>query len=69
MSPSLLRHAESTRPNQVWAAASTDIPMPHGVGDVVAVLDWASRRVVAGRLSNTVTPDFCREAVQEAWAS
>ena len=36
---------------------------------VFAVVDWASRRVLAWRLSNTLTTDFCREAVQEALAS
>ena len=43
-----------------------DIPMPRGVVSVFAVLAWASRRVLAWRLSNTLTTDFCLEAVQEA---
>jgi|CXWL01.1.fsa_nt_gi putative transposase len=68
VSPYLPRHAEITRPNHVWAADITYIPMPRGFVYVFAVLDWASRRVLAWRLSNTLTTDFCREAVQEALA-
>jgi len=64
--PYLLRHLEITRPNHVWATDSPDIPMQRGFVYVFAVLDWASRRVLAWRLSNTLTTDFCLEAVQEA---
>ena len=64
--PDLLRQLEITRPNHVWAADITDIPMPRGFVYVFAVLDWASRRVLAGRLANTLTTDCCTEAVQEA---
>jgi putative transposase len=64
--PYLLRHLEVTRPNHVWAADITDIPMQRGFVYLFAVLDWASRRVLAWRLSNTLTTDFCLEAVQEA---
>ena len=64
--PYLLRNAEITRPNHVWAADITYIPMKRGVVYLFAVLDWASRRVLAWRLSNTLTTDFCMEAVQEA---
>ena len=64
--PSLLRHLTITRPNHVWAADITYIPMRRGFVYLFAVLDWASRRVLAWRLSNTLTSDFCREAVQEA---
>jgi putative transposase len=67
--PYLLRNAEITRPNQVWAADITYIPMARGFVYLFAVLDWASRRVLAWRLSNTLTTDFCLEAVQEALAS
>ena len=59
--PYLLRQLEITRPNQVWAADSTDIPMRRGFVYWCAVLDWASRRVLAWRLSNTLTTDFCIE--------
>ena len=67
--PYLLRHLAITRSNQVWAADSTYIPMTRGFVYLFAVLDWASRRVLAWRLSNTLTTDFCIEAVQEALAS
>ena len=64
--PYLLRHLEITRPNHVWAADITYIPMTRGFVYLFAVLDWASRRVLAWRLSNTLTTDFCLDAVQEA---
>ena len=67
--PYLLRHLEITRPNHVWAADITYIPMQRGFVYLFAVLDWASRRVLAWRLSNTLTTDFCIEAVQEALVS
>jgi putative transposase len=67
--PYLLRHLEITRPNHVWAADITYIPMQRGFVYLFAVLDWASRRVLAWRLSNTLTTDFCLEAVQEALTS
>ena len=50
----------------VWAADITYIPMQRGFVYLCAILDWASRRVLAWRLSNTLTTDFCLEAVQEA---
>ena len=66
MYPYLLRHLEITRPNHVWAADITYIPMQRGFVYLCAVMDWSSRRVLAWRLSNTLTTDFCMEAVQEA---
>ena len=64
--PYLLRHKAITRPNNVFAADITYIPMKRGFVYLFAVMDWASRRVLAWRLSNTLTTDFCIEAVQEA---
>ncbi len=64
--PYLLRNLEIARPNQVWAADITYIPMRHGFVYLFAVMDWAARRVLAWRISNTLTTDFCIEAVQEA---
>ncbi len=64
--PYLLRHMAIMRPNQVFAADITYIPMKRGFVYLFAVMDWASRRVLAWRLSNTLTTDFCLEAVQEA---
>src|SRR5450830_1128581 len=62
----LLRNMSITRSNHVWAADITYIPMRRGFVYLFAVMDWASRRVLAWRLSNTLTTDFCIEAVQEA---
>jgi putative transposase len=66
--PYLLRGLKIERPNQVWATDITYIPMRRGFVYLVAVLDWFSRRVLAWRLSNTLTADFCIEAEQEAIA-
>ena len=64
--PSRLRQLEIPRPNHVWAADSPYIPMQRGVLSLFAVMDGSSRRVLAWRLSNTLTTDFCRDAVQAA---
>jgi len=64
--PYLLRDLTISRSNHVWAADITYIPMARGFVYLFAVLDWASRRVLAWRLSNTLTTDFCLEAVQDA---
>ena len=67
--PYLRRDLEIIRPNQVWAADITYLPMQRGFVYLCAILDWASRRVLAWRLANTLTTDFCLEALQEALAS
>lgn len=64
--PYLLRNMEIKRANRVWAADISYIPMKRGFVYLFAVMDWASRRVLSWRLSNTLTTDFCIEAVQEA---
>ena len=64
--PYLLRNLPITQSNHVWAADITYIPMKRGFVYLFAVIDWASRRVLSWRLSNTLTMDFCKEAVQEA---
>lgn len=64
--PYLLRGMTIDRPNQVWATDITYIPMRRGFVYLAAVLGWATRRVLAWRLSNTLTADFCVDAVQEA---
>jgi len=66
MYPYLLRRLTITRPNHAWAADMTYIPMRRGFVYLCAVMDWASRRVLAWRLSTTLTTDFCMEAVREA---
>ena len=60
--PYLLRNARVPRPNQVWAADITYLPMVRGFLYMVAVMDWHSRYVVAWRLSNTPEAGFCTEA-------
>ena len=64
--PYLLRNVEITRSNHIWPADITYIPMHRGFVFRCAVMDWASRRVLAWRLSNRLTTDFCSEAVREA---
>ncbi len=64
--PYLLREMAIDRPNQVWATDITYIPMKKGFVYLVAVVDWYSRKVLAWRLSNTLTTDFCLDAVREA---
>jgi putative transposase len=66
--PYLLGNFTINRPNQVWASDITYLPMAHGFLYLVAILDVASRKVLAFRLSNTLTADFCVEALQEALA-
>ena len=66
--PYLLRNARVTRPNQVWAAGITYLPMARGFLYLVVVMDWHSRYVVAWRLSNTLEAGFCAEALTEALA-
>jgi len=66
--PYLLRDLVIERPNQVWATDITYIPMRRGFLYLVAILDWATRKVLAWRLSNTLTSDFCVAALNEALA-
>jgi putative transposase len=61
----LLRKLTIDRPNQVWATDVTYIPMARGFV-YLAVLDWFSRRVLSWRVSNSMTADFCVEALEEA---
>jgi putative transposase len=64
--PYLLRGLTIGRPNQVWCADITYIPMAKGFVYLVAVMDWFSRRVLSWRLSITMETDFCVEALREA---
>ena len=61
-----LAGVEITRPNQVWAADVTFIPMRAGFAYLVAIMDVYSRKVLAWRLSNTQSARFCVDALQEA---
>jgi putative transposase len=64
--PYLLRGLDITRAGQVWAADITYLPMARGFCYLAAIMDWASRRVLAFRLSNTLDASFCIEALKEA---
>ena len=64
--PYLLRNLEISRPNHVWASDITYIPMQHGFLYLTAVMDIFSRNVLSWRLSNTLTGDFCVEALDAA---
>jgi putative transposase len=64
--PYLLRGLVIDRPNQVWCADITYIPMAKGFVYLVAVMDWFSRRVLAWRVSITMDTAFCVDALQEA---
>lgn len=66
--PYLLRNLPVTRPNQVWAMDITYIPMARGFLYLAAVVDWFSRKVLAWKLSITLSADFCIEALEEALA-
>jgi len=57
-----------TRPNQVWCADITYIPMRRGFFYLVAIMDWASRKVLSWCLSNTMDADFCVAALEDALA-
>lgn len=64
--PYLLRGLTIDRPNQVWCADITYIPMRRGFLYLVAIMDWRSRKVLSWRLSNTMDASFCIEALDEA---
>jgi putative transposase len=64
--PYLLRGLTIDRPNQVWCADITYIPMAKGFVYLVAVMDWFSRRILSWRVSTTMETDFCVEALREA---
>jgi putative transposase len=66
--PETLKDMAITEANRVWAADITYIPMQKGFCYLVAVMDWASRKVLSWRLSNTLDPSFCMEAIEEAIA-
>lgn len=66
--PYLLKGLVINRPNRVWCADITYIGMRRGFLYLVAIMDWASRKVLAWRLSNTLDADFCVAALEEALA-
>ncbi|WP_252181042.1 IS3 family transposase [Azospirillum sp. B4] len=66
--PYLLRGLAVDRPNHVWCSDISYIPMRKGFLYLTAIMDWATRKVLAWRLSNTMDADFCIEALEEALA-
>jgi putative transposase len=66
--PYLLRGLEITEAGHVWSADITYLPLARGFCYLTAIMDWASRRVLAWRLSNTLDASFCIEALEEALA-
>ena len=66
--PYLLRNLTVVRPDHVWCADITYIPVRRGFLYLIAIMDWASRHVLAWRLSNTMDAGFCVEALHEAMA-
>ena len=66
--PYLLKGLAIEWPNQVWCADITYIPVQRGFLYLVAIMDWATRKVLAWRLSNTMDVGFCLEALDEAMA-
>ena len=66
--PYLLRGVTIERPDQVWSADITYVPLPTGFMYLAAVIDWFSRYVLAWKLSNTLDGSFCLEMLEEALA-
>ncbi len=66
--PYLLKGMAIERPNQVWCADITYIPVQRGFLYLVAIMDWATRHVLSWRLSNTMDARFCVDALEEALA-
>jgi putative transposase len=64
--PYLLRGVKIERPDQVWSADITYVPLPTGFMYLAAVIDWFSRYVIAWKLSNTLEGSFCTEMLDEA---
>ena len=66
--PYLLKGLAIDRPNHVWCADITYIPVQRGFLYLVAIMDWATRHVLAWKLSNTMDSGFCIEALRVAMA-
>jgi putative transposase len=66
--PYLLRGLVIDRPNQVWCADITYLPMRRGFLYLVAIMDWATRKVLAWRVSNTMAVEFCLDVLEDALA-
>jgi len=64
--PYLLRGLAITKSNHVWCADITYIPVKRGFLYLVAIMDWATRHVLAWKLSNTLDAGFCVDALKTA---
>jgi putative transposase len=64
--PYLLRDVRVERPDQVWSADITYVPLAHGFMYLAATIDWYSRYVLAWQVSNTLDGSFCLEMLEEA---
>ena len=65
--PYLLRGLTINRANQVWALDTTYIPMAKGFVYLVAVVDWASRKVLAAKITITLEACHAVDVLQEAF--
>ncbi|MDE2604359.1 MAG: IS3 family transposase [Burkholderiales bacterium] len=66
--PYLLRKLAITRPNQVWALDTTNIPMARGFVYLTAVVDVFSRKVLAHKVAITLEACHAKEIVEQAFA-
>jgi putative transposase len=64
--PYRLKGLDINRPNQVWCADITYIPMRRGFMYLFAIMDWYSRKIISWELSNTLDTEFCLKALQRA---
>jgi putative transposase len=64
--PYLLRNVAVGRPDQVWSADITYVPLTAGFMYLAATMDWYSRYVISWRLSNTLDGSFCLDMLEEA---
>ena len=58
--PYLLRDLTIEKANQVWCTDITYLPIGKGHFYLVAIMDWFSRKVLSGRISNTMDIYFCK---------
>ena len=65
--PYLLRAMKIDRANQVWALDTTYIPMAKGFVYLTAVIDWASRKVLAAKVAITLEACHAVEVLEEAY--
>jgi putative transposase len=64
--PYLLRDLTIARPDQVWCADMTYVPMAQGFMYLVVIMDWFSRCVISWEISKTPDSRFCVSCLDEA---